>query len=220
MQEYKYNSAGEHDEGEDFQIDGSGHSPENKRTPLPPNEYRFQFESFTNKPTKAGTGRYIEVCMSVVEGQHEGRLCWDVFNYENPSAAAVDIGIGEMRQFLTAVARDPNAGISISGDVFRSLLGQEFVAKIRIDPDRPEANDVVEYFTIDGHRVMESGFQPRGSSAHPSPPMPPVPPVASAPVPEPVAAPPLQTPPTPAAPVAQPTQPGLADNQPWKAGQG
>lgn len=68
--------------------------------PIPEGEYWLKALDAEEKATSAGTGSYIKVKFEVVKGEHAGRLLWQNFNVNNPSAKAQQIG----RQQLVAWA--------------------------------------------------------------------------------------------------------------------
>ena len=60
-------------------------------TALPEGDYIAIITSSEEKPTKAGTGSYLQLVFEVLEGQMKGRKVWDRLNLKNPNATAVDI---------------------------------------------------------------------------------------------------------------------------------
>jgi hypothetical protein len=56
--------------------------------PLPRNDYECIVIDTKIKETKAGTGKYLEVTLQVVDGPASGRRLWDRLNISNPSKDA------------------------------------------------------------------------------------------------------------------------------------
>ena len=71
--------------------------------PIPAGNYPAIITASEMKPTKNGTGRYLELTFDVLEGAHKGRLLWSRLNIENPSAQAVGIAQGELSAICRAV---------------------------------------------------------------------------------------------------------------------
>lgn len=69
--------------------------------PLPAGKYVSAIVESEFKPTKAGTGHYLQLTFQVLEGPHKGRLLWARLNLDNPKPAAVEIAKAE----LSAICR-------------------------------------------------------------------------------------------------------------------
>lgn len=54
------------------------------------------------KPTKAGTGEYLQVVFEVLDGQYKGRKLWRRMNIKNPNSTAQDIGQRELAELCKA----------------------------------------------------------------------------------------------------------------------
>lgn len=55
------------------------------------------------KPTKAGTGEYLQFTFEVLDGPGKGRKLWARMNMRNPNSTAQDIGQRELGAFCRAV---------------------------------------------------------------------------------------------------------------------
>ncbi|HPM22960.1 MAG TPA: DUF669 domain-containing protein [Phycisphaerae bacterium] len=71
--------------------------------PIPPGNYTAVITASEMKPTKKGTGQYLELTFQVVEGEHKGRLLWARLNLDNPDAQAVKIARAELSAVCRAV---------------------------------------------------------------------------------------------------------------------
>ena len=71
--------------------------------PIPAGQYLAVITNAEKKPTKSGTGAYLELTFQVIEGEYKGRLLWARLNIENPSAMAVKIALGELSAVCRAV---------------------------------------------------------------------------------------------------------------------
>lgn len=106
--------------------------------PLPNGEYEMIITKSDIKPTKAGTGHYLELEMQVVAGEHSGRRHWERLNVDNPNKQAEDI------------AKAALAGLCMAVDVTDmtdtvELHDIPFIASIEIDRKEPDRNRIVGY---------------------------------------------------------------------------
>ncbi len=69
--------------------------------PIPAGKYVAVITDSAMKPTKSGTGEYLECKFQIIEGEHRGRLLWSRLNLRNPSNQAQEIA----RQELSAICR-------------------------------------------------------------------------------------------------------------------
>lgn len=65
--------------------------PQDNFDPIPAGWYPVVITDSEMKPTKAGTGEYLQLELTVLEGDHSGRKLWDRLNLDNPNQTAVDI---------------------------------------------------------------------------------------------------------------------------------
>lgn len=106
--------------------------------PLPAGDYTMIISAASIKPTKAGTGEYLEAVMEVVEGPHAGRKHWERFNVSNPNKTAEDIARAALGNLCEAL------GLSTITDTDQ-LCDQMFVAKMGIDKKDPTRNRIMAY---------------------------------------------------------------------------
>jgi hypothetical protein len=71
--------------------------------PLPAGKYKAVITESEEKPTKAGTGSYIQFTFEVLEGDHKGRKLWARLNLNNPNPQAVEIAKGDLSAMCKAV---------------------------------------------------------------------------------------------------------------------
>ncbi|MEL6740300.1 MAG: DUF669 domain-containing protein, partial [Planctomycetota bacterium] len=64
--------------------------------PIAPGSYTAVITESETKPTKAGTGSYLQLTFQIVDGEHKGRLLWARLNLDNRSETAVKIARGEL----------------------------------------------------------------------------------------------------------------------------
>lgn len=121
--------------------------------PIPAGWYTVQITDSELKPTKAGTGEYLECKMEVLGPSHAGRFVWDRFNLKNPNEVAVRIG----KANLAAVAKA--VGVATLQDS-ATLHMKPFAVKLTI---RPPQNGYEASNECKGYKAAE------GATAAPAP---------------------------------------------------
>lgn len=71
--------------------------------PIPAGDYLAVITDSGFKPTKSGSGQFLEVKFEVIEGQHKGRNLWARLNLDNPNETAVKIAQAELSAICRAV---------------------------------------------------------------------------------------------------------------------
>jgi len=69
--------------------------------PIPAGKYLAIITDSGMKPTKNGSGSYLELTFQVIDGPYKNRLLWSRLNLDNPNKQAVEIA----RAQLSAVCR-------------------------------------------------------------------------------------------------------------------
>ena len=74
---------------------------ENDFQPIPAGKYNMYIEEVSINETKAGTGKYLRIKLSVAEGQpYAGRIVWTYINFQNTNPVAERIGQQKLNQLL------------------------------------------------------------------------------------------------------------------------
>jgi len=71
--------------------------------PVPAGKYTAVITASEMKPTKKGTGQYLELTFQIIDGEHQGRNLWARLNLDNPDATAVKIARAELSAICRAV---------------------------------------------------------------------------------------------------------------------
>jgi hypothetical protein len=106
--------------------------------PLPDGEYDMIITKSDIKPTKAGTGHYLELEMQVIAGEHSGRRHWERLNIDNPNKQAEDIAKGALAALCLAL------GVEDMTET-EQLHDTPFIAKVEIDRKEPDRNRITGY---------------------------------------------------------------------------
>lgn len=71
--------------------------------PIPAGKYQAVIIDSEMKPTKAGTGSYLQLTFQIIDGEYKNRLLWTRLNLDNPNATAVQIARAELSAICRAV---------------------------------------------------------------------------------------------------------------------
>ena len=71
--------------------------------PLPAGKYEAVITESEMKPTKSGTGHYLQLTFQVIEGEFKNRFLWARLNLDNPNATAVQIARSELSAICRAI---------------------------------------------------------------------------------------------------------------------
>jgi len=97
-------------------FDATKIDPAGDRSPLPAGEYKAVIEKSEKKATKAGTGHYLELVLSIVDGPQKGRKVWDRLNIWNPNQTAAQIAAQSLSAICHATGvMKPNASEQLHG---------------------------------------------------------------------------------------------------------
>jgi hypothetical protein len=116
--------------------------------PIPAGWYPVEVEDAELKTTKAGTGKYVKVELTVIGEEYTGRKLFPNINVENPNAKAVEIGLRKMTALALA------CGLKHIGDT-DELIGHQIECRVKIKTEQGHEpdNEVVAY------RALGSGRQ-------------------------------------------------------------
>jgi hypothetical protein len=81
---------------------------------IPAGKYLATITASEMKPNKAGTGRFLELCFTIVEGEYRNRNVWSRLNLENPNELAMKIAQAELSALCRAVGvLTPNDSVEL-----------------------------------------------------------------------------------------------------------
>lgn len=118
--------------------------PQDDFSPIPDGEYNVMIEDSEMKPTKAGTGEYLQLTLNVLDGQYAGRKLWDRLNLVNPNQTAVDIAQRTLSAICHAV------GVMNPKDS-AELHGKSMRVKVARDKNNADQNVIKAYKQISGN---------------------------------------------------------------------
>lgn len=126
--------------------------------PLPKGNYEMIVTASEFKPTKAGTGHYIEFTMQVISGEHSGRRHWERLNVDNPNQTAQEIAEAALASLCLA------CGVSDLEDT-EQLHDIPFIARVDIDRKDPTRNRIMGYSSAQPAAPAPAPVKPAASAA-------------------------------------------------------
>jgi len=84
-------------------FDANNVEPAGDFEPIPAGKYLAVITDSEMKPTKAGTGSYLQLTFQVIDGEYRNRLLWARLNLDNPNDTARKIAQGELSAICRAV---------------------------------------------------------------------------------------------------------------------
>lgn len=112
---------------------------------LPEGQYVAIATASEMKPTKSGTGEYLQVTFEVLDGPQKGRKLWARMNLKNPNQTAVDIANRELGALCKAVGvLRPRDSSELHNKPILLTVGVE------IDDKKRESNVIKKYSPIAG----------------------------------------------------------------------
>ena len=84
-------------------FDASQVEPATAFDPIPAGKYLAVITDSEMKPTKSGTGSYLQLTFTILEGEYKNRVLWARLNLDNPNATAVKIARSELSAICHAV---------------------------------------------------------------------------------------------------------------------
>lgn len=84
-------------------FDATKVDPNTSFEPIPAGKYTAVITASEMKPNKAGTGQYLELTFTIIEGEHQNRQLWARLNLEHPNEVAVKIARGQLSAICRAV---------------------------------------------------------------------------------------------------------------------
>jgi hypothetical protein len=71
--------------------------------PIPAGKYVAAITESELKETKSGSGQYLQLTFTVLEGEYKNRVLWARLNLDNPNATAVKIARAELSAICHAI---------------------------------------------------------------------------------------------------------------------
>lgn len=129
--------------------------PTDNFAPLPPGDYPVVITESDMKPTKSGSGEYLQLTLEVIDGPMKGRKLWDRLNLVNSNTTAVEIAQRALSQICHAV------NVMTPQDS-HELHGKPLVATVatKDEPGYGVRNEVKKYGAMNGAQPAAMAAQP------------------------------------------------------------
>lgn len=138
--------------------------PSEAFAPIPADWYVAQITKSEMKPTKDGTGAFLELELTVIAGDHAKRKVFDRIHLENKNPVAVDIAM----KTLSAICHAVNV-IQVADS--QQLHGLPLQVKVSVKPARTEngttyepSNEVKGYKAVGDGPTVATGGKPAGGA--------------------------------------------------------
>jgi len=133
--------------------------------PLPAGWYSAMIVDSIEKPTKAGTGSYIELSFQIVDGEYANRRIWDRLNLNNPNETAVRIA----QQTLAAICDAAGKSRQIAQTEDLHDVPLQIRLEIKSDAVYGDKNEIRGYrkasgSTMAARPVAQAAAQPAATS--------------------------------------------------------
>lgn len=139
-----------------FTFDANTVSPQTEYEPLPAGEYVMQVIDSEWKDTKAGTGKYLELTMEIMDGDYVGRRYFDRLNLDNANVTAVEIA----QKTLSSLCHATDQMVVTRSDQLHFI---PFIAKMRTVPrrdDRTRWENKATYVPLHGAETQQKAPAP------------------------------------------------------------
>jgi len=132
--------------------------------PLPAGKYLAAVTESEMKPTKSGSGSYLQLTFTILEGEYKNRVLWARLNLNNPNATAVKIARSELSAICHAVGvMQPRDSVDLHN------LPLVITVKLKKRDDTGElTNEIKGYARKDA--AAANGQQPQAPVADNTPP--------------------------------------------------
>lgn len=126
--------------------------------PIPAGKYLAVITESEMKPTKNGSGQYLQLTFQILDGPYKGRFLWARLNLQNPNPTTIQIA----RQELSAICRA--VGVMTPGDS-TELHNIPLVIAVR-QKKRPDTGDIGN--EIRGYAKREATGQTPQAATNPA----------------------------------------------------
>lgn len=145
-------------------FDANAVQPQESFEPIPAGWYECMIVDSEMKPTKSGTGQYLQLRLDVTEGQYTNRVLFERLNLDNPNTTAVEIA----QRTLSAICHA--TGVLQPRDS-SDLHNIPLRVKVSVRPagnGYDASNDIKGYESLGGVKQATPVKQPAQAAAQPA----------------------------------------------------
>jgi hypothetical protein len=141
-------------------FDANTVEPSDELEPIPAGKYIAVITDSEMKPTKSGSGNYLQLTFQIVEGEYANRLLWVRLNLDNPNATAVEIA----RRELSSICRSVGVLVPSDSTDLHNLPCCIHVRVKRRNDTGELQNEIKGYSTRDSNGQKLEASKPAASS--------------------------------------------------------
>ena len=127
-------------------FDASGVEPSADFDPLPPGWYVAELSGSAMLPNSKGTGEYLKLEFTILDGPFASRKIWAQLNLINPSTQAVGIAQRELSSLCRAAGK-----LRVQDSLELHSIPLELSVRIKSDGEYGPQNVIKGYREISGH---------------------------------------------------------------------
>lgn len=150
-----------------FSFDARSVQPLSGYEPLPEDTYKAVISGFEPKPTKAGTGGFIELKLMVIDGPQAQRTIFDRLNIWNNNEKAVEIAKRQLSAYCHVIGFYNFTSLND----FTNLLNKPFYVKVGVtknDKGEINGNEVKALKDINGNEPGKQGAKAPAAQSAPA----------------------------------------------------
>jgi len=133
--------------------------------PIPNGTYYFQITNVEDKPTRSGTGMYVEMTFECLDDAYKGQTVRGRYNLSNPNQTAVNIARKEIKALGDALGIVPTGPEALVGKV----LKLEVSVEPRSDDPSKMTNQIDRYLPSGGAPPNPGLEKPASAGAEDTP---------------------------------------------------
>src|SRR6476620_223407 len=119
-----------------MQFDANQVEPSTSFDVIPAGKYHVQIVNNEMRNTKTGTGRYLWLELSIMDGQHANKRLFERLNLENQNEKAVEIAQRKLGDICRAIGQ-----MSVTDS--EQLHNRSLLATVKVPPEGPDNNSVM-----------------------------------------------------------------------------
>lgn len=142
--------------------------PESEFAAIPAGEYPAVIVDSDMKPTKSGTGKYLELVHQVIDGPYKGKKVWSRLNLINSNAQAVQIAQQNLAEIQRAIGLVQTISDSQLLHNRPCVIRVEFVPSDIAKGRKSDSNEIKAWKSIGGAAPMNAAPPMAAANAAPA----------------------------------------------------
>lgn len=142
--------------------------PESDFAAIPSGEYPAVIVDSDMKPTKSGTGKYLELAHQIIDGPYKGKKVWARLNLVNSNATAVQIAQQHLAELQRAIGLVQTISDSQLLHNRPCVIRVEFVPADAAKGRKNDTNEIKAWKSISGATPMSAAPTMPAANAAPA----------------------------------------------------